>query len=99
MPLLDRRDFLTLAGAAAIASGSGAAWGGAGGGLVVATRFGRVRGRAESGIRIFTGIPYGSAERFAPPRPAPRWHDILDATRPAAIAPQPAGPTPRNGRM
>lgn len=99
MALLDRRDFLTFAGGAAIAASSGAAWAKAGEEAVVTTRLGLVRGRAEGGIRIFTGIPYGSAERFAPPRPAPRWHDILDATRPAAVAPQPPGPMPRAGRM
>jgi len=96
---LDRRDFLTLAAGAAFTACGGAARAGTGDGPIVATRLGRVRGRAEAGIRIFTAIPYGRAARFAAPRPALAWRDILDATRPAAVAPQPPGPMPREGRM
>lgn len=59
--------------------------------LLVTTRSGLVRGRLAEGLRVFTGIPYGTAARFAPPRPARSWAGEWDATRPARAAPQPAG--------
>ncbi len=90
MTMLDRRTFLSLAVAAPFAThiASGAATTGP---LVVTTMSGAVRGYRSDGIRIFTGIPYGTASRFAAPRPVRRWHDKVDATRPAAVAPQAPG--------
>lgn len=62
--------------------------------LRVQTRQGTVRGQWDDGCRVFTGIPYGSAARFAPPVPARGWTGEWDATRPARAAPQPAGYDP-----
>lgn len=62
--------------------------------LRVATRAGVVRGRLADGVRVFTGIPYGTAARFAAPRPARPWNGEWDATRPARAAPQPPGMDP-----
>lgn len=67
--------------------------------LLVATSGGLVRGRIEEvmqgrkgeAVRVFTGIPYGTAARFAVPRPARAWHGEWDATRPPRAAPQPEG--------
>ncbi|MCY1672038.1 carboxylesterase family protein [Novosphingobium sp. SL115] len=66
---------------------------------VVATSHGRVRGRTDGGIRVFTGIPYGRALRFGAPRSAPRWSGVLEATRPAPVAPQIPGMVPLTGTM
>jgi len=63
-------------------------------GLRIATRSGVVRGRMGDGVRVFTGIPYGTAARFAPPRPARAWTGEWDATRPARATPQPPGMDP-----
>ncbi|MDR0417179.1 MAG: carboxylesterase family protein, partial [Propionibacteriaceae bacterium] len=53
---------------------------------------GRVRGRRESGVARFLGIPYAAAPvgplRFAAPAPPPRWEGVRDATAPGPWAPQ-----------
>jgi len=67
--------------------------------LTVPTTAGHVRGRAMGPIRVFTGIPFGQAARFAPPRPAARWSGVLDATKPAHVAPQLPGQVPIAGDM
>lgn len=60
---------------------------------VVATRQGRVRGKAEDGIVGFYGIPYAASpfgeRRFRPPVPAPSWDGIRDAATYGPTAPQP----------
>ncbi|WP_206245362.1 carboxylesterase/lipase family protein [Novosphingobium terrae] len=61
--------------------------------LTIATTLGRVQGAAQGDIRLFTGIPFGRAARFAAPRPAPRWQGVLAATEPAHVAPQSANPS------
>lgn len=66
---------------------------------VVATSHGRVRGRVDGGVRIFTGIPYGRAARFGAPRPAARWSGVLEATGLAPVAPQIPGMMPLIGKM
>jgi para-nitrobenzyl esterase len=50
---------------------------------------GALRGAAAGAVTAFPGIPYGSAERFAAPRPAPAWEGVRDAVRPGPVAPQP----------
>ncbi len=68
-------------------------------GLTIATGSGMVRGKLAGGVRVFTGIPYGQAARFAAPRPAPRWAGVRDATAPAPVCPQKPGMTPFAGTM
>ncbi|NMN05215.1 MULTISPECIES: carboxylesterase family protein [unclassified Novosphingobium] len=70
-----------------------------GDGLTIATTGGAVRGKLADGVRVFTGIPYGRAARFAPARPAPRWPGLWDATAPAPVCPQRAGMMPFAGTM
>jgi para-nitrobenzyl esterase len=67
--------------------------------LTVATSGGLVRGQMAGGVRVFTGIPYGRAARFAPPRPAARWAGVRDATGPAPVCPQRPGMMPFAGTM
>jgi para-nitrobenzyl esterase len=81
--------------------------GGGPGALIVAGRQG-ASGRPEvhtaagvlAGIRgargvEFLGVPYGRAERFAPPAPAARWGGVRDATQFGPAAPQPDRPAAR----
>lgn len=42
-----------------------------------------------SGVAVFRGVPYATANRFAPPKPAARWVGPRDALRHGPIAPQP----------
>src|SRR5690242_15073673 len=60
--------------------------------VVVGTRRGRVRGRAEAGLAVFRGVPYGRPPvgplRFAPPEPPPAWTGTRDCTRFAPSASQ-----------
>ena len=58
---------------------------------IVETRSGRIGGRITGDVRIFTGIPYGSAARFQSPVAPSPWKDVLNATRPPNVAPQPPG--------
>ena len=55
---------------------------------------GRLQGVHREGVFQFAGVPYAQdpvgALRFMPPVPAAPWTGVLDATRPAAIAPQTA---------
>lgn len=89
----DRRTLLRAAAFVPFAAGSGfAAHAQAADPLTIATRAGTVRGRAGDHCRVFTGIPYGRARRFAPPVAAARWTGVLDATNPANIAPQVTAP-------
>src|SRR6516225_11166050 len=51
---------------------------------VVHVRDGTVRGKAESGVWAFLGIPYAAspfgANRMRPPQPVQPWHGDRDAT-------------------
>ncbi|GAA0267650.1 carboxylesterase family protein [Actinomadura nitritigenes] len=50
---------------------------------------GTLRGGSTGAVTAFLGIPYGCAERFAAPRPAPAWPGVRDAGRPGPACPQP----------
>ncbi|WP_109524986.1 carboxylesterase family protein [Nocardia aurea] len=54
--------------------------------MIIETASGRLRGTGTA----FLGIPYASAARFEPPRPAPPWQDTREAAAPGPAAPQPA---------
>ncbi|HZP38366.1 MAG TPA: carboxylesterase/lipase family protein [Methylomirabilota bacterium] len=60
--------------------------------VLVETRKGRVRGRAEAGLAVFRGVPYARPPvgplRFAPPEPADAWTGTRDCTRFAPSASQ-----------
>ncbi|MBX6768501.1 MAG: carboxylesterase/lipase family protein, partial [Actinomadura rubrobrunea] len=62
--------------------------------LVVQTRYGKVRGRAENGVAAFLGIPYAAPpfgpHRFQAPRPPEKWDGVRDATAYGPTAPKPA---------
>ncbi|MFB9430642.1 carboxylesterase/lipase family protein [Streptoalloteichus tenebrarius] len=62
---------------------------------MLATTDGRLRGRwISDDIHVVLGVPYAAApfgdNRFRPPRPAPRWSGVRDATSFGPIAPQSA---------
>jgi para-nitrobenzyl esterase len=68
---------------------------------VVGTSGGDVRGYVQEGVRVFKGLPYGAdtgPARFQPPRPAPMWAQVLDASGYGLAAPQahPDGPSGEN---
>jgi para-nitrobenzyl esterase len=52
------------------------------------TPFGPVHGLDRDGIKVFKGIPYAVAERFAHPTPVRSWDGTLDATTYRAQCPQ-----------
>src|SRR5689334_7046116 len=88
-----RRTFLTtslaLAGASALPNIVLAQAGAS----IVETSNGRVRGRAENGLQVFRGIPYGGdtggKNRFMPPTLATKWAGVRDAAEWGHIAPKP----------
>jgi carboxylesterase type B len=47
---------------------------------LVNTSTGFVRGVLNGRTRAFLGIPYGTAERWQPPKPPPKWDGIRNAT-------------------
>jgi len=57
------------------------------------TACGKLRGRTESGIQVFRGVPYGAdtsgKNRFMPPRKPAPWKDVRDALHWGHVAPQP----------
>ncbi|MBT2225177.1 carboxylesterase/lipase family protein [Nonomuraea sp. NEAU-A123] len=63
---------------------------------LVHTPAGLLRGASTGAVTTFLGIPYGSAERFAAPRPVTRWNGVREALRPGPASPQPA---PRLARV
>ena len=61
---------------------------GAAGGPVVETTAGRVRGRVDSGVNVFKGIPYGTQRRFMAPGKPAAWTGVRDALEYGPICPQ-----------
>ncbi|PSJ42974.1 carboxylesterase/lipase family protein [Allosphingosinicella deserti] len=86
--MIDRRTLVgagALLGAAALVPGAAGA---AARAPVVTTSLGRVRGRRESGVSVFRGIRYGTAERFKAPVAPVSSRDIVDAAAFGPSAPQ-----------
>src|SRR6185437_10315676 len=91
---------LTIAGAAAatllglLLPAAAHAAPAAGGGLVVRTDRGLVKGKSAEGTHQWLGIPYAAPPagglRWAAPQPAPRWHGVRQATSYGGRCAQPA---------
>lgn len=64
--------------------------------IIVQTTQGAVRGRADEGVSVFTGIPYAAPlegiQRFRAPQPPRPWDGVRDATAFGAAPPQAAMP-------
>src|SRR3954470_7613893 len=59
--------------------------------VLLPTRYGKVRGTLEQGVRVFKGVPYGSdtsKRRFLPPMPPAAWKGIRDALAYGPACPQ-----------
>ncbi|GAB3715345.1 carboxylesterase family protein [Nocardiopsis nanhaiensis] len=54
----------------------------------VETPAGPVVGKVQDGVVRVLGVPYATAERFAPPEPVPPFTEPFHATRPAPASPQ-----------
>lgn len=52
------------------------------------TSRGAVQGEEAGGVAVWRGIPYATADRFAPPVPIERWAGTRPATSPGPQAPQ-----------
>jgi para-nitrobenzyl esterase len=55
---------------------------------VLETGCGTLRGLEDERCRMFFGVPFGHAERFAYAKPAEPWEGVLDATKPGPACPQ-----------
>ena len=56
---------------------------------IATTTNGQVRGAIDNGVRVFKGIPYATAKRFAAPTPPTAWSGTRDALAYAPMCPQP----------
>jgi para-nitrobenzyl esterase len=65
-----------------------AKWGGTVMNTVVSTTAGKVQGTAVEGVLAFKTIPYGTAERFCPPRAPAPWSGVRDCSAFTGHAPQ-----------
>jgi carboxylesterase type B len=54
----------------------------------IETSSGHVWGVLEGGVHVFRGIPYGTAQRFKPPRPVEPWSGVREASQFGPAAPQ-----------
>jgi para-nitrobenzyl esterase len=96
---MDRRDFLARGSAAAFsASLLRYRWGQNTEFVIAETSFGRIRGSANRGIKIFKGVPYGAstegANRFMPATDPISWIGVRDALEYGHSCPQ-GNPSPR----
>ncbi|HEV7960865.1 MAG TPA: carboxylesterase family protein [Rhizomicrobium sp.] len=86
---LDRRGILAGAAAIGVALGAPKALAAT---PLVNTRYGKIRGLSDGGVKIFKGVPYGAptsgANRFLPPKPPAPWSDVRDAALLGHRAPQ-----------
>jgi para-nitrobenzyl esterase len=64
-------------------------------GPIVDSPAGQAQGTVEGGIEVFKGLPYAlpptGAARWTPPKPAPRWEGMRDASHYGAACFQPHG--------
>ncbi|MFO1013461.1 MAG: carboxylesterase family protein [Caulobacteraceae bacterium] len=65
--------------------------------VIVDSPAGQARGKTETGVRVFKGLPYAAPPvgpaRWTPPKPLPRWPGVRDALTFGAASIQPkAGP-------
>jgi para-nitrobenzyl esterase len=60
---------------------------------IINTKYGKIQGYIQKGIKIFKGIPYAAPPmnelRFMPPKPPAAWSDILITTEFGPNVPQP----------
>ncbi|MEC1449018.1 carboxylesterase/lipase family protein [Bacillus haynesii] len=66
----------------------------------VETRIGKLKGRAENGVRIFKGVPYAKPPvgelRFREPQRMEAWEGERDAFQFGPVCPQPVGVLPQS---
>lgn len=67
--------------------------------MIVQTMQGSVHGEQRGSVTVFRGIPYGEAQRFAPPRPAKSWQGVRDCTQNGPIAVQVGGSISGDGGL
>src|SRR4030095_6186538 len=97
-----RRDFLKHSGLFIAASSVTRVFAAQGGDAIVAdTTYGRVRGAALGGVKVFKGIPYGAnttgRNRFMPPVSPAKWAGVRDALAYGPRAPPTQPGRTRNG--
>lgn len=88
MPTVVRRQFIAALGAAMAVQSTARA---AAADPLARTTSGFVRGRDDTGIKVFLGIPYGAdtaLRRFQPPEPPKPWRDVRSATAFGPASPQ-----------
>ena len=56
--------------------------------ILLNTSCGTLRGRENARCRMFLGVPFAKAERFAYAEPIARWDGVFDATKPGSACPQ-----------
>ena len=56
--------------------------------VLLHTACGELRGLKTADCRVFLGVPYARAARFAYAEPVERWEGVFDATQPGPACPQ-----------